>query len=430
MENVRRKYSLEEYGVQKHKKILDNGLKVTFIEKPFAPIYAKLMMRAGSIFNPSDNGLAHFTEHMIVGASEKYPRKDLMAQIINTVGGYSNASTGERSMSVTCEVGMLEHMVHMKEHFTNAMEDLYITPALFEKEMSVITSEINRATSEPYYHAKSYINSIITNQTEWSHSNLGTVDSIHSLNPEMVHDFFERNCTVENMALVVCGGCTLSDLEKTFGDIAFKHGDKINLLPLDPPPLVPNQRIFYRQDLDETNVGLLFQGPKAGTRESYLLSFAMGFAHAGLDSKFYQKIRNERGLAYSLSKNSRVFDNLKYISTNLGVSPSNLDAAIGATIECYDELLQDGMNESQIKNRIDRLYFSNKRELERSVDWIGKFDDELYDEDFTLFGDYPDVYNFYETITSEEIKDVLQKYITLDSFHLVVVGKESGTKYF
>lgn len=53
-----------------------------------------------------------------------------------------------------------------------------------------------------------------------------------------------------------------------------------------------------------------------------------------------------------------------------------------------------------------------------------------YQEENPVIGDFPDIYNFRHTITSEEIKQVLERYIKLENFHLCIFGKEPSKKYF
>lgn len=83
--------TLAEFGVTKHEKVLDNGLQTIFIEKPFSPIYAKIVIGAGSVFNPSDNGLAHMAEHLLAGS--KKTSKEEFHRIIESIGGFKNMFT-------------------------------------------------------------------------------------------------------------------------------------------------------------------------------------------------------------------------------------------------------------------------------------------------------------------------------------------------
>lgn len=427
--NIRRNYSLEEFGVKKHQTVLSNGLELIFIEKPYSPIHARIMMGAGSVFNPSDNGLAHFTEHMLVGASGKYPRKELIAQIINKVGGISNASTSGPHMMVVCGIPLPDHLPNMKQHFTQVLTDLYCTPALFNKEKGVISSEIEGKLSEPGYRIGRYMNRALVSDSPWGYSNLGELEAMQSLEMDDVVAFHAKHCVVENMTLIVAGGSTFDKIRKTFGSIPIPSGGERMVLPPDPLPLLPQQRLFYMEDVGETDILMGFQAPPLFSRESIILRFALEYAHGGLDSLFMNEIRNKRGLAYSASLRILDFGKLRYIGTTVGVPTNKTDETISVVLECYRKFIKTGMPVKEIKKRIDRSYFANRRYLERSVDWINEFDHGLFEEENPLIGDFPDLFNFYETITSEEISAVLKKYITLDNFHLFVVGREPSKKY-
>ena len=183
---MKRTYSLNGFGVTKHEITLKNGLKVIFIEKPFAPIYAKLMMRAGSVFNNLDTGLAHFTEHVIVSGSKRYPKKEDFAGIISSVGGYSNANTSQTCLALECEVALKSHLKNMRTYFSEALTHVHITEQSLKKEKGVIISEINKARSNPGYLAGSYLSSVLGNGTNWGSPILGKPEFVSSITKEDV----------------------------------------------------------------------------------------------------------------------------------------------------------------------------------------------------------------------------------------------------
>ncbi len=425
---MKRNYSLDEFGVKKHDLVLDNGLQVIFIEKPFAPIYANLMIRAGSIFNNGDTGLAHFTEHVIVSGSEKYPKKEDFAGIIASIGGYSNANTGRSTMCVECEVAIPEHMKNMKEYFSESLTGLYITQQSLEKEIGVITSEIGESMAKPEYSAGRYAANIWANNTNWGCSNLGTIESVASITEDSVRNFFSTYCCVENMLLVIAGGCKKEDVIETFSNIKFLHGTRA-LLPSSPEALPPNQRIFFEQNIPKTNIGLFFEMPSVTTRDSVLLHFAFAFSHDGLSSRFFKKIRNERGLAYSVHSPEIQLNLLRYRGTATSVPMEKTDIAIESILECYEEFIKEGFTQKEYQDKLDTIWFSEIRNKETAYDWVKEFSD-VYPEMNHIVGDFPDWNNYMTTVTADELNDVIKKYIIPDQYHLYVNGKQKSSKYF
>ncbi len=425
---MKRNYSLDDFGVTKHELVLENGLKVVFIQRSSGPIFANILMRAGSVFNDGDSGLAHFTEHVIVSGSNKYPTKEAFAGIIDSIGGHSNARTGRDQMSIECEVAIPEHMSNMKEYYSEALSGLYITPQSHQKEIGVITSELLQNLSKSEYISSLSFASIWGNGTNWSNSNLGTKESIVAMLPINVENFFRSHCTVENMLLVIAGGCTVDDVKKTFSDINFLCGIK-KFLPDPPKRIASGSRIFLEQNLEQTRVVVGFDGPVLASRESIILRFALEYAHDGLSSRFYKKLRNERGLVYGLGSPRIALNHLMYTGTTAGTAPEKTDLLLDSIFECYTELLSEGISQKEYRDKLVTEWFSDIREIQTSRNFVNEFSD-LYPEDTPLIEDFTDWYNFMENVSPEEIHEVLKKYITLDNCHIIVNGKKCSEKYF
>lgn len=425
---MKRIYSLDDFGITKHDLVLENGLRVIFIKRPSGPIFSKLLIGAGSIFNDGDSGLAHFTEHVIVSASEKYPTKEAFAGIIDSIGGHSNARTGRDWMSVECEVAIRDHMSNMKEHYSEALSGLYMTPQSHQKEIGVITTELLQQLSKSEYISSRYFASVWGNGTNWSNSNLGTQESVANISPIDVERFFKSHCTVENMLLVIAGGCSVADVKETFSDIAFLHGSK-KLLPDPPEQLASRSRIFLEQDIKQTRAIVAFNAPTLASRESIILNFALQYAHDGLTSRFYKKLRNERGLVYGVGSPRIALNHLVYTGSTAGTDPEKIDLLLDAIFECYTELVSEGIIQKEYSDKLITAWFSDIREIQTSKDFVNEFSD-LYPEDTPLIKDFADWYNFMENVNVEEIHEVLKKYITLDNCHIIINGKKCSEKYF
>jgi predicted Zn-dependent peptidase len=425
---MKRTYSLEDFGVKKHETTLKNGLHVIFIEKPFAPIYAKIVVGAGSVFNPSDNGLAHFTEHIIMSGTKTSSKEDFFG-IMESVGGDRNAFTARDWMSVNAEIAYIDHFPQMKRYFSEALTEVYITRDSLQKEKEIIFSEIQKARSNAKYDMGIFLRNALAQGNVWGYSNLGRAEGMNDISLSDVEDFFSKYYCVENMVLVIAGGCSFSDIERTFSDIPFLHGQR-SILPLGPSAVQKSQRLFYEEKIKQSTVLVGFEGPPSSSRESYILSFAMSYAHEGMTSRFYRKIRTEKAFAYSVINTAFTFNELKYIGTEVGVPLNKVDETIDAILLCYREFVHEGLTKKEIEDKIITQWFSAKRHMETAESWVDKFGyDYLYPQENPVFGDFPDIYNFRETITPEEVCSVLKKYLKLDEFHLFVNGKENSKKY-
>ena len=421
---MRQNHLLADFGVELHKGKLDNGLKVIFIEKPFAPIYARMLIRAGSTFDPSHlPGLAHFTEHILAAGSKSCFKEDFWG-IMESVGGFRNASTSSTWMDVKCEIAEVAHMQKMKQHFTHALCTINATESAIEKEKGTIISEIHRRYSKLEEFERDFVNAFFANGTAWYHNSIGTIESVSRTQASDVETFFTTHCCVENMVLVIAGGCTWNHVQKTFSSIPFLNGSE-QVLPEDPAFLQTPQQIHFEQNTSETRLRFAFKGPQCDSSDNYLLRFAMAMAHDGLTSLFYRRIRNEKNLAYALNMFNCNFVTNGYFGTYVGVPCDKVGKTIAAIKDCYEELLTEGINETEILSKNETSWFTAKRTMETSFQWVQELSRHaLYPEHQTSFGDYPAIFNYLETFTSEQINDVLKKYIDLENMIFISCGKE------
>ncbi|CAI7864990.1 unnamed protein product [Closterium sp. NIES-53] len=85
---------------------LPNGLTVLLISDPETDKAAAAMdVGVGSLSDPDDApGLAHFLEHMLFYASEKYPIEDSYSDFLNKHSGRSNAYTAAENTNYQFDV--------------------------------------------------------------------------------------------------------------------------------------------------------------------------------------------------------------------------------------------------------------------------------------------------------------------------------------
>ncbi|HEY0988386.1 MAG TPA: insulinase family protein, partial [Kofleriaceae bacterium] len=75
---------------------LDNGLAVTTVALPHLhTAVCALFVKVGARFEvPSDNGLSHFTEHMLFRGTDRYPTSLALNTAVERLGSTLHAETG------------------------------------------------------------------------------------------------------------------------------------------------------------------------------------------------------------------------------------------------------------------------------------------------------------------------------------------------
>lgn len=127
---------------------LDNGMTVLLISDPKAN---KSLMSAalpfGSMDDPkSQQGLAHYLEHMILMGSKKYPETNGLDKFLNKNGGRNNASTASNRTAFYLEVNN-----NAFDEAVARLADILAEPTLVEenakKELNAVNAEMVRAKS-------------------------------------------------------------------------------------------------------------------------------------------------------------------------------------------------------------------------------------------------------------------------------------------
>lgn len=421
-------YSLADFGVNKQEGVLRNGLRVVFIRKPFAPISMSMMIRAGSVFDPKGKeGLAHFTEHLLMNGSTTMTQKDFWG-IAAAIGAYANAKTSTTYMSVDLEIAIPEHLVQAQEYFSHALSEFHVTDEILEKERNIIISEITgKESKNSLYKPLLLVDDYFANHTSWGTPTLGTIESVQSITVQDVINFFTKHCTVENMVLVIAGGCEWSDIEARFSTIPFLHGTQQELPP-DPPIVSPGTVLAFEAAITQTSIVFGFLRPELWSREDNLLGFAFSYSHDGMTSLFKQYLREERGLAYGLKKSFFVYNNLGYIGTEMGTPCDRIDDALEALQQRYISFIDRGIAQEEIVKKAATMWFSNKRGFQESSDWVEIFDTDLLYPVKSCLGEFPDIHNYRKTYTEREIKEVLEKTLVLQNRYLILVG-QNVTQY-
>lgn len=338
-------------------KELESGLKVYFMPKPgFTKKYAVFSTKFGSIDNSfvpigeresitMPEGIAHFLEHKLFEEEE--------ANIFNEfsrLGANVNAFTNFNQTS---------YLFYTTDHFYENLKLLvkfvqgpYLTDENVDKEKGIIAQEIKMYEDNPGWK-------VFFNCLKAMYKNhpvkidiAGTVDSINTINKELLYKAYNTFYHPSNMVLFVVGDLSFDEVieavkssEKKFDPVL----DKIErILPQEPDEV--NQKFIEEKMVVSTPL------------------FYMGFKDVDLDNTSYQAIKKD-------------------LVTNM-----ILDMLFTPSSEFYNDLYNQGLIDSSFGS-----YYTGKKSYghtlvvgqsqnpekvyERIVDLISKKGEEILDKD-------------------------------------------------
>lgn len=184
---------------------LDNQLRVLTVPMPRARSLAVgVYLAAGSRYESAEeSGASHFAEHMLFKGTKTRTARDI-ANVIERVGGYANASTGREGTTYYTLVTP-EHLPVALDLLSDMLLNSRFQPREFERERGVIVEEINRTLDTPDDLVFELITSLEWPDSPVGRSIAGTHETVTSMTRAQLLRFVQRHYVPNAAAVVVAG---------------------------------------------------------------------------------------------------------------------------------------------------------------------------------------------------------------------------------
>lgn len=280
--------------------VTDNGIRV-ITEKisHFRSVSIGLWFKIGTVIEDEDNnGLSHFIEHMMFKGTEARNAKQI-AEAMDAVGGQLNAFTAKECTCYYAKV-LDEHI----DLALNVLSDMTLNsifdPIEMNKEKGVILEEILMYEDSPEDMVYDLLASSHFGAHPLGMPILGNQRNLEGFQKEEITSFMERYYTSDNLVISVAGNFDevqlVNLINKYFGKL---NRSNDNTKRLKEP--MPIKKIRFREkDIEQVHLCIGSPGVKLGQEETYSLMVFNNIFGGGMSSRLFQRIREEKGLAYSI----------------------------------------------------------------------------------------------------------------------------------
>src|ERR1700690_1037427 len=277
------------------KHTLANGLEVILLENPCVPVInLQVWYHVGSKDErPGRTGFAHLFEHlMFKGAA--HVGADEHSRIIEAVGGFDNASTGDDTTNYfeTFPSDSLERVLWLE---ADRMGSLNADDANFKSERQVVEEERRvRVDNQPYGSIEEDLRAAAFTVHGYHHTPIGSIADLDKATLEDVRAFFNTYYKPNNATLVIVGDFNsdqaLSWSRKYFEGIPASAGPIPR--PNTPEPVQTAERdvakSYTNTPLPAVVIG--YKIPARYTPDSYALDLASNILAGGESSRLYQTL--------------------------------------------------------------------------------------------------------------------------------------------
>ncbi len=228
---------------------LDNGLTYYLRHNadPGKNLAVRLLVNVGSVDETDENaGIGHFIEHMLFNGTTDFPGNSLDAalrEIGVELGPDVNAHVGHDETVYQIEVRLDEpHKAPFVFHALSQMAgEATLTDEAVESERGIVLDEMRFRRESVSGFISGEFNRIYTQGTPYEGRDpVGTLESVNSLTPQMLRDYYEQWYVPANMAIVAVGDMAVDDLEalveEHFGSLPAGEGRQPPSVHITPAP--------------------------------------------------------------------------------------------------------------------------------------------------------------------------------------------------
>ncbi|MBR3053207.1 MAG: insulinase family protein [Firmicutes bacterium] len=298
------------------------------------------------------SGISHFTEHMMFKGTEKRTAKDI-ASDIDRIGGQINAFTGKEA---TCY-----YVKSTSQNFFKAAEVLVdmimnstFSGAELDRERLVVMEEIKMYQDTPDEVAHETAGELLLKGNSLGNSILGKPATLARVNSRVMHEYVDSLYTMDNIVISVAGNFdekeVISFFETEFSRPASKR-------PVACPVSAEYEPRFRSivKDIEQTHICAVTPGVSQASKKYYAAHLLANLMGGSMGSRLFQRIREEKGLAYSVYASNNNFSNAGYFEIYAGVTTERAAEAVEAIKEELYLLGEKGVTEEELESSREQI---------------------------------------------------------------------------
>ena len=272
---------------------------------------------------PHEAGAAHFLEHLLFKGTDRLSARDI-SETFDAIGALSNAFTSkERTCFWAClldselDTGM--------DLLAEMLQRPAFRPEEIDSERQVVIEEINMNEDDPSDAAhEMFIGSLFLGHPLGSRV-LGTRNSIGAMTGDDLAGYWGRRYGSDSCVVAVAGNAqherVMELVEKHFGEWETPETGR----PLREVVIETPARVTVKgRDTEQAHLVMGGLSITASDEARFALSAMQHILGGGMSSRLFQKIREERGLAYAVHSFSLPFTETGAWGVYVGTTPATV----------------------------------------------------------------------------------------------------------
>ena len=404
------------------KHVLENGLTIIGEEIPYVKsISLGVWINAGSRIEDEEiSGVSHFIEHMLFKGTRNRTSKQIASEIDN-LGGQINAFT---SKECTCYyVKLLDSHIDIG---IDVLSDMILNSKFNEddldKERSVIIEELKMYEDSPEDLAYDLLTENIYKNDPLGMNIIGTEESLNRLNREKLLDYFNKYYVPNNSVIAISGNFNFDEIINKIEE-KFKVWKKRDVNVDIKKAEFKSCFLAKNKDIEQVNLAMSLEAvPLENDKEVYALAVINTVFGGSISSRLFQKIREEKGLVYSIYSSQSLYRKCGELGIFASMSNEHLKEVYESIIEEIKIIKKYYLTDQEIKESKEQLKGSYILGLESTSSRMMSIGRALLLNNKVESTD--DILKSIDNVDRETVKIVIDKIFNLDKLGVCIVGRD------
>ncbi|MBN2400714.1 MAG: insulinase family protein [Candidatus Aminicenantes bacterium] len=407
------------------KTVLPCGLTVISEKFPEFPSFAlSYTLKSGSRAETmATNGIHHLIEHMLFKGSAHYDMKQI-ADMADRLGGRLNAFTGKEITQYYIK-SIDEKLSVSFQLLSDIIVNSTFPEDEFLKEKNVIIQEIRESEDNPDSNAFETLYEKIFNDNPLGYPIGGKKKQLARLERNQVLGFYREKYVPGNLLLSAAGNIEHRELVELAADF-FSRFPARPALDFEFARANFQPRHFFKKNVSLSQCYIITALDSISLLAPFRHPFMImnDILGSGMSSRLFQSIREEKGLAYTVSSFIDSYLECGVQIIYAVIDPEKIAPYLQAVKDEVELLKKEGIRPNELERAKDHIKSSIILSLENNVSKMSfNTNQELY---FKKELDVASIITEINAATRDDINGFCRQYLNLDQAALFTYGRPAA----
>jgi len=388
-----------------------NGVRILVENLPYVrSVSMGIWVNVGSENeSPEENGITHFIEHMLFKGTYSRTAKEI-AESFDRIGGQLNAFTSKENTcyyAVTLDYHAIEAITIVADMFYHSK----FAETDIEKERQVIYEEMAMVEDTPDDDVDERLWSVMYPNHSMGAPILGTEETLATFTKEKIESYIYENYTPDKVVISVAGNVSTELVNKIislFDQFTNSNHQANKIIKI---PAFVRGKTIKESNTEQSHLVLGYEGLTVKDPDLVSLLVVNNILGDTTSSRLFQKVREEKALAYSVFSYYSAYRYAGAFMIYGGTSPDKLTTLEETILEITESIVNDGVSKIEIQYAKEQLESNLLLGLETSNDFMNRNakNELIFGEDRTVDQTLQELYDVNEESVNRVIQNLLTK---------------------